>query len=214
MQNYQECLKVIAIRIKPHNWTKEQINFVREIAKGKYKSEIRDEFNKEFNLDLTLGQIKGVMFRNGITSDINGKFKIKHTPWNKGMKGLQIGGKATQFKKGQAPTNYRPVGSERIDSKDGYIVIKVKDKGTYQERWRHKHVVEWEKYNGKVPKNHTVVFLDGNKENINIDNLALLSRSELLRMNQEGLFSNDPEATKAGIALVRLKQKVHDLDLY
>src|SRR5699024_8874048 len=112
------------------------------------------------------------------------------------------------------PTNYRPVGSERIDSKDGYIVIKVKDKGTYQERWRHKHVVEWEKYNGKVPKNHTVVFLDGNKENINIDNLALLSRSELLRMNQEGLFSNDPEATKAGIALVRLKQKVHDLDLY
>src|SRR5699024_2507694 len=123
------------------------------------------------------------------------------------------GGEKGWFKKGDIPSNYRPVGSERIDNKDGYIVVKVSDEGIYQKRWRHKHVVEWEKHNGKVPKDHVIAFLDGDKMNTGIDNLVLLSRRDLVFMNKNDLFSDDPETTRTGITLVRLMQKVNDFEL-
>lgn len=45
------------------------------------------------------------------------------------------------------------------------------------------HVLLWEEYNGKVPSNHAVVFKDGNKQNITIENLELVTRAELMRRN-------------------------------
>jgi hypothetical protein len=36
------------------------------------------------------------------------QFKKGHKTWNKGLKGIEIGGKATQFKPGQVPHNKLP----------------------------------------------------------------------------------------------------------
>lgn len=36
------------------------------------------------------------------------QFKKGHTAWNKGMKGIDLGGKETRFKKGQVPHNKLP----------------------------------------------------------------------------------------------------------
>jgi hypothetical protein len=38
----------------------------------------------------------------------SGQFKKGMTAWNKGLKGIDIGGKETQFKKGQVPHNKLP----------------------------------------------------------------------------------------------------------
>jgi hypothetical protein len=38
----------------------------------------------------------------------SGQFKKGHQTWNKGLKGLEIGGKETQFKKGAVPHNKLP----------------------------------------------------------------------------------------------------------
>lgn len=196
-------------------FTKEQENFIRKNAKGLYNDELAALINETFGLNITRQQINTWKSNHGVSSGLTGRFEKGHKTWNKGMTGLQIGGKETQFKPGQVPHNYKPVGSERICTKDGYTLIKVQDDGTYQERWRHKHVVVWEEYHGKkVPDNHVIVFADRNKQNLDIDNLLLISRSELVRMNQKNLFSSDSEVTKTGLNLIKLKNKTVDIEIY
>ena len=58
------------------------------------------------------------------------RFKKGNTPWNCGMKGLPARGRApeTQFKKGQKPHTWLPVGSTRV-SADGYLQRKISDTG-------------------------------------------------------------------------------------
>lgn len=201
------------MKTTPHIWTDEQKEFVRSNIKGTPYKTMWKMFNEHFGTNLTFNQMHGFLGRNKLKNGYDARFQKGQESWNKGKKGLQLGGESGWFKKGQQPINYRPVGSERIDSKDGYIVMKVQDEGAYQERWKHKHVVVWEKQNGKVPENHVIAFLDNDKTNTDIDNLVLLSRSELVRMNQNGYFSSDPEITKAGIALVKLNNRVNEIDL-
>lgn len=194
-------------RAKPHKWTDDQVKFVKDNIKGTPYKKMWKMVNEKFGLNLTYRQIEGFLKRNNITNGNDTRFKKGERAWNKGMKGLSIGGKETWFKKGNKPDNYRPVGSERTCPKNGYTVVKVQDEGRYQDRWKHKHVVLWEKVNGKVPDDHVIIFLDGNNGNMNMENLEMISRSELAIMNNEGLITSDPELTKTGLMLVRLNQK-------
>lgn len=115
------------------------------------------------------------------------EFKKGMVPWNKGMKGLNIGGKETQFKKGQKPLNHRPIGSERL-TKDGYRQRKITDTGYPPKDWVGIHRLIWEAEHGPVPNGCIVRFKDGNKQNITLENLELISQSENLKRNGiEGL---------------------------
>ena len=189
---------------KIHRYTPEEIEFLKEISFGKSNNEITKLFNKNFGLNLSEQSIESARKRYKIKNGIDGKFKSKHLPWNKGLKGYNAG-VATRFKKGNIPHNYRPIGSERID-KDGYINIKVDNPN----KWRGKHIVTWEKHNGKVPKGYVVIFADSNKRNFDIDNLILVSRAELLRLNQKGLIKNQAEYTKVGLNIVKLEAKIKE----
>lgn len=114
------------------------------------------------------------------------RFQKGCSTWNKGMKGLQMGGVATQFKPGhrggKAADLYQPIGAERI-SKDGYLQRKINDDMPLQKRWRGVHIIVWEEANGPLPAGHAVTFKDGNKQNIALDNLELLTRAELMARN-------------------------------
>lgn len=114
------------------------------------------------------------------------RFKPGQNSWNKGMKGLNLGGIETQFKPGhrggKAAELYQPIGTERI-SKDGYVQRKINDDMPLQRRWRGVHIINWEAVNGPLPKGHALVFKDGNKQNTAVENLELLSRAELMRRN-------------------------------
>lgn len=114
------------------------------------------------------------------------RFQPGHTTWNKGMKGLDIGGKETRFKPGVrhglAAKLYQPIGTERI-SKEGYLQRKVNDDLPLQRRWRAVHVILWEETHGPVPPKHHVSFKDGDKRNIVISNLELVSFAEMCRRN-------------------------------
>lgn len=120
------------------------------------------------------------------------------TSWNKGIS-YQAGGRSaeTRFKPGQrtgrANALYRPVGTERI-SKDGYLERKINDGEMLQRRWRAVHILEWEAANGPLPKGYAVVFKDGNKQNITLDNLELISRADLMRRNSFHRYG--PEVAK------------------
>lgn len=102
-----------------------------------------------------------------------------------------------------------PIGSFRKNS-CGYTMIKVSNKGKTAERWRPYHRYLWEKHYGrKLPKGMILIFLDGNKNNFNIKNIAAITRAESLYLTDHHLWFEDAELSKAGtlIAKVAVKAK-------
>ena len=41
----------------------------------------------------------------------------------------------------------------------------------------------WQEHNGPIPAMHTVIFRDGDRSNVAIENLELISRADLMRRN-------------------------------
>jgi hypothetical protein len=111
-------------------------------------------------------------------------FKPGNKPHNAGIKGWDAGGRSskTRFTKGNRPPQWKPVGSLSRD-RDGYTMIKVSDAGKRRERWRLVHVFIWETENGPVPSGHVVAFRDGNKDNLDIDNLEVVTKAEMMNRN-------------------------------
>jgi hypothetical protein len=111
-------------------------------------------------------------------------FPKGHRPWNDGVKGLHHS-PATEFKKGHRPQTWVPIGNTRIyGGGGGYLQRKVADTGHMLTDWRSLHVLLWESVHGPVPKGHPVVFKDGDRNHIVIENLECISRAELARRNR------------------------------
>lgn len=191
-----------------HQYSAEEIDWLRDNAPGIPWEEITELFNKHFNTDLSFQKIRAVAKRHKINNGLDSKFKKGQVAFNKGMKGVNFGGEngeKTQFKKGHKPVNHRPVGSERINV-FGYIEIKVEE----PRKWKMKHRVIWEETNGPVPEGHLLIFGDGNRLNCDINNLILVSRQQLVRMNQNHLIKDNIELTKTGVIIADIIQKTHD----
>lgn len=185
-----------------HKYTEEQYQFLKDNAKDKGNKELTEIFNKEFNLSMTVAQIKGAKARKKINSGLNGRFIKGQKPWNKGKKGY-MGSNRTSFKKGNIPANYMPVGSERVNG-DDYVDIKIADPNI----WKGKHILVWEEQHGTVPEGHAIIFGDRNNRNFDIDNLICVTRAELLKMNQHRLIQEDAELTKIGVKIADLHLKI------
>ncbi|MDQ0269964.1 HNH endonuclease [Cytobacillus purgationiresistens] len=188
--------------------TDKQHAYLISIAEGRTTNEIAKMINDKFSLVITSRQIRNYKKNHGLKSNISTTFKKGSIPANKGKKGLyNVGGNRTSFKPGQKARNYKPIGSERTD-RDGYVLIKVQDDGPWHKRWRLKHTVVWEEVNGPVPNSHCLIFLDQDKQNISLDNLQLITRSQLARLNQNNLISDDPDITKTGIIMAEIYSKI------
>ncbi len=189
--------------MKKHNYTKKEAEFLKNNIEGTSYKELHKMFNKKFNLNLTYGQIRGYLKNHNLTNGRDTRFQKGNTPLSPIKKGQRIGVE-TQFKPGQRPHNYKPVGFERVD-RDGYTLIKISDRGTWNERWRHKHKVLWEKHNGPIPKGHKLIFADGDKTNITLENLILVTNAQMLIINQHDLIKdNHPELTKTGTLIAKV----------
>lgn len=119
------------------------------------------------------------------------QFPKGHVPANKGLRrpGYSVGRgrmQETQFQKGErsgvAVDLWKPIGTERL-SKDGYLQRKINNDLPLQRRWRAVHLILWEAVNGPLPAGHAVAFINGDKRDIRLDNLELISRAELMRRN-------------------------------
>lgn len=148
--------------------------------------------------------------RRGDNPGIAYRYKKGQVPPNKGLRrpGWAPGRMAeSQFKKGNRPHDWRPIGSTRL-SKDGYLERKVSDTGYSPRDWKGVHVTTWETINGPVPTGHAVVFKDGNKEHIDIDNLELISRADLMRRNT--IHRLPPELKSAIMQAGVLKRRIRE----
>jgi hypothetical protein len=116
------------------------------------------------------------------------RFQAGHSTWNKGTN-FTAGGRSpeTRFKQGQDPHNTQAIGSYRI-TKDGTLQQKISNvRGNSSQRWRAVHELVWIATHGAMPSKHIVVFkkdMSTNKlEDITIDRIECISRSELMKRN-------------------------------
>lgn len=183
----------------------EYVKFLKAYIPGHTEEEIRTAFEKKYGYRLTEGQIGNFKHKHKVRSGTKGGQFVKgQQAHNKGKKmppEVYEKIRHTMFKKGSVPPQYRPVGSERID-KDGYTVVKVADPNV----WALKQRVVYEQKTGIKPKkNEVVIFLDGNRQNFDIDNLYLLTRGALARYCQDGLYCNDRQISRAAAGIAALK---------
>ncbi len=194
-----------------HKYSKEQLQFIRESAKGLGNIELTKRFNDYFLTSLSVEQIKSFKARHKISSGLTGRYEKGSIPINKGTKGLyNVGGNRTSYKKGDEPHNCSSIGTEVVD-KDGYLKIKVSDDKNLpcRKNWKFKHRLIWEEINGAIPKGHAVMFADQDKRNFHIDNLILISHSERLILNKKGLVFQNAELTKTGITTAKLINTIY-----
>lgn len=187
----------------------DMVAYMVEIIPGHEEGEIRAMFLEKFGIVLTKMQIKNFKINYHISSGTHGgRFPKGHIPQNKGKKmspEVYEKSKRTMFHKGHTPVNHRPVGSERINV-DGYTEIKVAEPS----KWRLKQRVIYEEHYGvELTKDDAIVFLDGNKQNFDIDNLFRLSRAALVRYNQDGFYSNNSEQSRAAAQVATLKATIN-----
>lgn len=182
-----------------HKYTPEEHEFLKRFIPGHTYAEIVEAYNQKFEEPITRSRVKGYMANHKINNGLTGRFKKGNVPFNKGCKGVcALGCEKSWFKTGHVPSNHRAVGSERI-TKDGYIEIKIAEPN----KWQLKHRFVWEEVNGQIPKGKNIRFLDGDKLNCNIENLALVSKAENLEITRQGLQYENPELTKTGVLIAR-----------
>lgn len=185
-------------------YTPEQLAFIEANCTLERKV-LTEKVNSAFGTQFSVDQIKALCTRKGWKTGRTGHFNKGEMPWNTGTKGVMKPNEGS-FKKGQVSWNHKPVGHERICSKDGYVIIKTAEPNIYE----HKHRVLWAQHNGPVPDNHVVVFKNMDRTDCRIDNLVLLSRSELVRYNQSFNKLATPESNEACITLAKIKSKKHE----
>lgn len=190
-------------------YTKEQKQFLIDNNHLTPAKELADMFNKKFGTNITKTNIKNFRGNNHLSSGLTGQFEKGHKTHNKGKKWDEYMSKEKQencrktiFKKGNIPKNHREVGSERI-SKDGYIEIKVEEPN----KWKYKHRLIYENYYGKISKGYNVIFLDGNKLNIDIKNLKTISKHDNLIMNEKKLRYKNKELTESAYLIAKIENK-------
>jgi hypothetical protein len=137
-----------------------------------------------------------------------------HVPANKGMRrrGYAPGRmRETQFKKGQcsgkAALLLKPIGSLRLVG--GYVYRKVSAKpGPWCANWMLEHRRIWQKANPRKRMDwrmYALVFIDGDRSNVKLSNLELITRKELRYRNS---VHNLPPELKE---VIRLKATINQV---
>ncbi|AUI65582.1 MULTISPECIES: HNH endonuclease [Glaesserella] len=170
--------KGIAVKFTP-----EHISFLKALhAKDLPHQKITDYFNETFEMTLTRRQITAKLNRLGCFTEHKGRYPKGSIPWNKGVIG-HIGANTTSFKAGHQPHNTKPVGSERL-TKYG-VMVKVAKTGRNDERWKFRSQIVWETTHGQIPKGYIIIHINGDNTDDRLENLDILSRSELLFLNSK-----------------------------
>lgn len=191
-------------------WTPEQIALLRQIYPSELTREVAQRLGRSTSGVWVKAQQLGIKktpaFLAGAKSGriqrnqqhpaiVATRFRAGQEPWNKGTS-FRPGGRCeeTQFKPGQRPHTWLPVGTYRIVTdrkKQRNLEQKISDQaGPNHVRWKPVARIVWEAAHGPTPKGWLVVFKPGIKtlalEEITLDRLECISRADNARRNHPG----------------------------
>lgn len=95
----------------------------------------------------------------------------------------------------------RPIGSHK--KCNGYGMVKCADGN-----WRYTHRLIWQHAYGRIPDDKIVIFLDGDKSNLTIDNLMLVNRAEHAILTIRAKRSANGEITKSNLLRMRVNHLI------
>lgn len=87
------------------------------------------------------------------------------------------------------------------------IAGKIKQTRPGRLGWKQVHRINWEKVHGPVPDDCAIIFIDQNRLNTNVENLMLVTRAELARINVLKLNGN-PDRNRAIITLGKINTQI------
>ncbi len=185
-------------------YLKEHEDFLKKYESTPRK-ELTELFNTKFKTEINIRTISQKCRKLGLVCPNNGRFQKGSIPVNKGTKGLMKANKSS-FTKGNVPGNTKKVGTivTRKDKNGSlYMRIKIAEPNV----WQMLQVYIWESKYGKIPRGHCVIFKDKNTLNTRLDNLMLVSRDELARLNQRYAHV-DKSLKDTALQVVRISKEI------
>ena len=173
---------------------------------------IRQEFMAEFGSKISANKIYRIARDGGIGQGRKanlGRFRAGQEPWNKGRKADYLAGtgsEKTRFRPGHRRNLEKPMYSVREDA-GGYLEVKLPKPCPHTGRpWRYDSLARWlySIHHGELPPGRVVIHLDGDRRNVEPDNLASASRAELLALN--GRRKGGPETLAVRLAIMRAER--------
>jgi len=181
--------------------------FIINNYQGRFTRDLTELVNHKFGTDINEKYMKSYKSRFKLWSGVRTQWGNGQTNVYKPQKGfIHPNAVATQFKKGGKPRNTLPIGTE-IKRDDGLIWVKLNDlpgRHDLAGRWKQRARIVWEEVYGQLIKNQIVLHLDGDSTNDNIENLAVVTRSQLAVINRNHFICEDPNITKLGIQLAEV----------
>lgn len=166
-------------------WNEDEIEFLKTIIKENEYFKVIELFKEKFNKDITKNQIIVFKRKYNIRCNNNGRYK-----------------------KGNIPYKIKPIGTETTVYEKGVKTTYIKvDKN----KWKRKQVYIWEQHYGKKPESDVIVFLDGNRDNFDINNLEKITRHESNIMAGNKAYFKDKELNKTSIEIAKLMSKAGDM---
>jgi hypothetical protein len=169
-------------------WADQEIEMVKLLYSDTKASEIAEKLDRGISQvyrmaqrlglqkseEFLISEASGRLTKNNNNRGEPTRFRKGHRSWNKGKKiGSHPNSVTTQFKKGQRPHNWVPVGTE-VMATIGYLKVKIAEPNV----WEFSHHKLWREYNGEIPEDFNVCFKDRDRTHVVIENLELISREE------------------------------------
>lgn len=186
-------------RKKPKNkglFNAEQIAYLNKIIPEFRSNEVAALMNEKYGMDLTSESIRHWKKSHRSSQGYTATYRRQGDPRN------YAGREKGRFLKGHEGEGKFPVHTVR-KLQEGYWVIKAETG-----EWQLLHRWLWEQINGPIPEGMLCIVIDGNWSNIVIDNLRLVSKSEMMYTRHIGL-TDDPEINQAVFQLASLKAKIN-----
>lgn len=168
-------------------YTNDEIEYLKSIIGKMYSNEVIKQYNDKFNKQMSYNQL--LAFQK--------KYKIRS-------------GLDTTFKKGKVdnPNPPQPIGYENISYQKNNIKrtrIKIG-----KNKWIDKQRYIYEQYYGKIPKDCVIIFLDGNRDNFDINNLKCITKEQHRIIAGNCLYFNNKYLNEISIDNAELIIKTKD----
>lgn len=237
----QHCNKTLNLKLgNRHQWTTEELEWVRLHVQDHTWKELAEEFNKEFGLNVTANAIKVISRKHNIQHEVElgVKFTDEQVQWLiENVPGADSWEKVTEEFNKVFNTSKRQTA---LRSKMRYIEDVFINQGrtgchigatahnelpigservlnsrytyvkTGKKTWTPKQKVIYEKKHGPIPKDSFVIFLNNDCTDFRLENLYLVDRKIHGSMCSRGWYGSDPELTLAGIKYCELTQAMNE----